>query len=166
MHRFFIPPNSIHNNRVVLRGTMVHQIRDVLRMKPGDSIILLDNSGYAHQTELVTIDRDTVRARVVEKWKLETEPTARVTLYQGLLKGQKFDWVLQKGTEIGISAFVPVLAARCIVGSLDDVSDARTERWERIIIEAAEQAGRAALPHLSRAVAVCPRMRPGRCKMD
>lgn len=149
MHRFFIPPNSIHNNRVVLRGTMVHQIRDVLRMKPGDSIILLDNSGYAHQTELVTIDRDTVRARVVEKWKLETEPAARVTLYQGLLKGQKFDWVLQKGTEIGVSAFVPVLAARCVIGNLEDVSEARIERWERIVVEAAEQAGRAALPHLS-----------------
>lgn len=127
----------------------MHQIRDVLRMKPGDNIILLDNSGYAHQTELVTIDRDTVRARIVEKWKLETEPTARVSLYQGLLKGQKFDWVLQKGTEIGVSAFVPVLAARCVIGSLEDVSAARTERWERIIIEAAEQAGRAALPHLS-----------------
>lgn len=149
MHRFFVPPNSIHNNRIVLRGTMVHQIRDVLRMKPGDRIILLDNSGYAHQTELVTIDRDTVRARIVEKWKLETEPMARVTLYQGLLKGQKFDWVLQKGTEIGISAFVPVLAARCVIGNLEDVSDARIERWERIIVEAAEQAGRAALPHLS-----------------
>jgi len=148
MHRFFIPPKSIQGNRVVLRGTLVHQIRDVLRMKPGDQLILLDNSGLAHQTELVTIDRETVRARVIEKWKLETEPSARITLYQGLLKGQKFDWVLQKGTEIGICAFVPVLAARCIVGSLNDVSATRTERWERIVIEAAEQAGRAALPHL------------------
>jgi 16S rRNA (uracil1498-N3)-methyltransferase len=118
-------------------------------LKPGDSIILLDNSGYAHQTELVTIDRDTVRGRVVEQWKLETEPTTRITLYQGLLKGQKFDWVLQKGTEIGVSAFVPVLAARCIIGSLDAVSGARTQRWERIVVQAAEQAGRAALPHLS-----------------
>jgi 16S rRNA (uracil1498-N3)-methyltransferase len=152
MHRFFIPPKSIHDNRVLLRGTIVHQIRDVLRMRPGENIVLLDNSGWAHQTELVTIDRDTVRGRVVEKWKLETEPSARITLYQGLLKGQKFDWVLQKGTEIGIAAFAPILTARCIVGSLNDVSDGRVERWERIVVEAAEQAGRARLPHLGAAM--------------
>lgn len=149
MHRFFIPPNTIHDNRVILRGDIVHQIRDVLRMHPGDSIILLDNSGYAHQTELTLMDRESVRGTVTDKWQLETEPNTRITLYQGLLKGQKFDWVLQKGTEIGIAAFVPVLAARCVVGNLEDVSGARVERWERIVVEAAEQAGRASLPHLA-----------------
>ena len=145
MHRFFVPPHSIKESRVVLRGTIVHQIRDVLRMRPGDDIVLLDNSGWAQRAELVTIDRDAVRGRVVEKWKLETEPQARITLYQGLLKGQKFEWVLQKGTEIGIIAFVPVMAARCVIGAVTDVSTARVERWERIIVEAAEQAGRAGL---------------------
>ena len=152
MHRFFVPPHSIKESRVALRGTIVHQIRDVLRMRPGDEIVLLDNSGFAHRTELVTIDRDAVRGRVIEKWKLETEPQARITLYQGLLKGQKFEWVLQKGTEIGIVTFVPVLAARCVIGTVNDVSAARIERWERIIVEAAEQAGRAALPHLANAM--------------
>ena len=149
MHRFFIPPNTIHDNRVILRGDIVHQIRDVLRMRIGDSIILLDNSGFAHQTQLTAIERDTARGTVSDRWHLETEPSAHITLYQGLLKGQKFDWVLQKGTEIGITAFVPVLAARCVVGNLEDVSGVRIERWERIVVEAAEQAGRASLPHLA-----------------
>ena len=152
MHRFFVSPQAIRDNRVVMRGTVVHQIRDVLRMNPGEEFVLLDNSGFAYRAEIVTIDRDVLRGRVVEKWKLETEPTTRITLYQGLLKGQKFDWVLQKGTEIGIAVFVPVLAARCIVGSLDDVSEARMERWQRIVVEAAEQAGRAALPHIGTAM--------------
>jgi 16S rRNA (uracil1498-N3)-methyltransferase len=152
MHRFFVPPHSIKESRVALRGTIVHQIRDVLRMRPGDEIVLLDNSGFAHRVELVTIDRDAVRGRVIEKWKLETEPQARITLYQGLLKGQKFEWVLQKGTEIGVVAFVPMLTARCVVSTVNEVSDARVERWERIIVEAAEQAGRAVLPHLASAV--------------
>lgn len=148
MHRFFISPQAIQNDRVILRGTLVHQIRDVLRMKPGDEVVLLDNTGAAYRAELVTLDRDTVRARIGDRWQIETEPRVRVTLYQGLLKGQKFDWVLQKGTEIGVSVFVPLLAERCIVGSLDDVSDARVERWDRIIVEAAEQAGRGVLPNL------------------
>jgi 16S rRNA (uracil1498-N3)-methyltransferase len=149
MHRFFVPPHSITGNRAVLHGTIVHQIRDVLRMRPGDRVVLLDNSGQARDVELETIDKDAVRGRVSKTWKPETEPRARITLYQGLLKGQKFEWVLQKGTEIGISAFVPVLAARCVIGSMDDVSDARVERWERIVVEAAEQSGRAVLPHLA-----------------
>ncbi len=164
MHRFFVPPHSIRAHRVLLRGTIVHQIRDVLRLRPGDEIVLLDNSEHAHRVELVTIDRDTVRGRVVEKWKLETEPVTRLTLYQGLLKGQKFEWVLQKGTEIGVAAFVPLLAARCIVGSLDEMSAARVERWERIIVEAAEQAGRATLPRLESAMLfqqACERARLG-----
>jgi 16S rRNA (uracil1498-N3)-methyltransferase len=152
MHRFFVSPQAIRDNRVVLRGTIVHQIRDVLRMRPGDPVVFLDNSGWAQRAELVTVDRDVVRGRVIEKWRLETEPGARITLCQGLLKGQKFDWVLQKGTELGIAAFVPVLASRCIVGSLNDVSDARVERWQKIIVAAAEQAGRARLPHLANAM--------------
>ncbi len=152
MQRFFISPESIRDKNVTVRGTVVHQIRDVLRMRPGDEIIVLDNTGWAFRTELAAIERDTVRGRVTDKWKLETEPRAHITLYQGLLKGQKFDWVLQKGTELGITGFVPVLSSRCIIGSVDDVSEARLERWQRIIVAAAEQAGRAVLPTLSTAL--------------
>jgi len=152
LHRFFVSPQAIRENRVVMRGTVVHQIRDVLRMKPGDAVILLDNSGWAYRAEIVTIDHEALRGRIVDKWKLESEATTRITLYQGLLKGQKFEWVLQKGTELGVAAFVPLVTARCIIGSLDDVTSARMERWQRIIVEAAEQAGRALLPHISPAM--------------
>lgn len=151
MNRFFVPPHSIKDGRVMMRGTIVHQIRDVLRMRPGEEVVLLDNSGWAQRAELLAIERDVVRGRVLEKWQVETEPQTRLTLYQGLLKGQKFEWVLQKGTEIGVVRFVPVLSARCVIGSMEDVSAARIERWERIVVEAAEQAGRAALPELSAA---------------
>src|SRR5512142_1056164 len=149
MHRFFVSPQAIRDDKVTVRGTVVHQIRDVLRMHPGDEIVLLDNSGWSFRTELVTIDREVVHGRVAEKSKLETEPQTHVTLYQGLLKGQKFDWVLQKGTELGIAAFIPILSARCMMSSAEDVSPARTDRWQRIITEAAEQSGRVRLPKLA-----------------
>ncbi|MCX7840326.1 MAG: 16S rRNA (uracil(1498)-N(3))-methyltransferase, partial [Anaerolineae bacterium] len=152
VHRFFVSPQTIRDNRVVMRGPVVHQIRDVLRLKPGDTFVLLDNSGWAHRAEIVTLDREVLRGRVVDKWKPETEAATRITLYQGLLKGQKFEWVLQKGTELGVAAFVPLLAARCVIGSLEDVTEARMARWQKIIVEAAEQAGRAILPHISAAM--------------
>ncbi len=152
MHRFFVPPQTIKDKHAALRGAVVHQIRDVLRMRAGDEVILLDNSGWAYHLELESVDPDLVRGRVREKWKLETEPRTKITLYQGMLKGQKFDWVLQKGTELGITSFVPVLAARCLVGSVNDVSESRLDRWQRIVLEAAEQAGRAVLPEMESAL--------------
>lgn len=152
LHRFFVAPQAIRDNRVLMRGPVVHQIRDVLRLKPGDAIVLLDNSGWAYRVEIVTLDREALRGRVVDKWRLETEAVTRITLYQGLLKGQKFEWVLQKGTELGVAAFVPLLAARCVIGSLEDVTEVRMARWQKIIVEAAEQAGRAILPSISAAM--------------
>lgn len=74
------------------------------------------------------------------------EPTARIALYQALLKGERFEFVLQKGTEIGISDFIPLKCERCVVG---EPGEAKLERWQRIIREAAEQCGRARLPRLS-----------------
>ncbi len=150
MHHFFIPPQEIRENRVVLRGATAHQIRAVLRMRPGDEIMLFDNTGWAYRAELGAVEREVVHARVLDKLQWKTEPQARVTLYQGLLKGSKFEWVLQKGTELGIAEFVPVLASRSMAGSADDVGDAKLERWQRIIVEAAEQSGRAVLPSLAR----------------
>ncbi len=149
MHRFFVSSQVIHQDHVVLHGPTVHQIRDVLRMHAGDEITLLDNTGWAYRTELVGVERDVVRGRVLERCQPDTEPRTRITLYQGLLKAQKFDWVLQKGTELGIAAFVPVLSSRSIVGDVQDVRDTKLGRWQRIIVEAAEQAGRAVLPTLS-----------------
>ncbi len=152
MHRFFVPSQTFQDDRVMVRGALVHQLRDVLRMRPGDEIALLDNTGWAYRVELATVERDIVRGRVLEKWKLETEPRTHITLYQGVLKGQKFDWVLQKGTDLGISAFVPMLCSRSVMSSVDDINPARVDRWERIIAEAAEQSGRAVLPRLTGAM--------------
>lgn len=148
MHRFFVEPGAVQHNRALLRGEVVHQIRDVLRMHPGNEIVLLDNTGMAYHVELTMVERDAVRGRVLQSASANTEPTTKITLYQALLKGQKFDWVVQKGTEVGITAFVPVLCSRCVMGSAEDVGRTRLERWQKIITEAAEQSSRAVLPKL------------------
>ena len=75
------------------------------------------------------------------------EPRTKITLYQSVLKGSRFEWALQKGTELGISEFVPIIASRCIVQNLAD-AEAKFPRWQRVILEAAEQCGRAKFPAL------------------
>ena len=146
-HRFFVSPGSVDRGRVVLDATFVHQVRDVLRLRPGARVIVLDNSGWEYEVELVDLRKDTALGRVCGRRLSQTEPVASLTLYQGVLKGDRFEWVLQKGTELGVVAFVPVFSKRSVVRSAQRVEKKRS-RWESIIREAAEQSHRGRLPRL------------------
>lgn len=148
MHRFFILPEWIDQDRVVIRGKQVHQLRDVLRLTEGDRILVLDNSGWEYEVELKKVTRGQVEGTVLGKSLSVTEPRTRIILYQALLKGEKFGFILQKGTELGVAGFVPILCERCVAGHPEDVSDRKLDRWQRIIAEAAEQSRRGKLPSL------------------
>ncbi len=148
LHRFFVPPEWLLGEGVEIAGPLTHQIRNVLRLKPGDRVILLDNSGWEYQVELGEVSRERVEGRILQKSLAASEPRTKITLYQSLLKGRAFESVLEKCTEVGVVAFVPVVAARCIVSSLEDIGEKRQERWRRIILEAAEQSRRGCLPIL------------------
>ncbi|MFQ5945420.1 MAG: RsmE family RNA methyltransferase [Anaerolineae bacterium] len=148
MHRFFVPPDWLRSDEAVLHGPAVHQIRNVLRLRAGEEIMVLDNSGWQHRIHLTLVDREEVRGRIVQKTLAPSEPRTKITLYQAVLKGRSFEFVLQKGTELGVVAFVPVVSQRTIIASLDNVTSDRQERWRRIIQEAAEQSGRGRMPEL------------------
>ena len=128
-----------------ITGPLTHQMRNVLRLKPGDGVILLDNSGWEYQVELGEVSRERVAGQILQKSLAASEPRTKITLYQSLLRARAFESVLQKCTEVGVVAFVPVVAARCIISSLEDVGEKKLERWRRIILEAAEQSRRGRL---------------------
>jgi len=150
-HRFFIPSAWLTPPTVTLHGETARQIQTVLRMKPGDEIIVLDNSGLEWQVRLTEMSKDQVQGQLVNQQPAQGEPSLHLTLYQGTLKAQKFEWVLQKGTELGVSRFVPTLCQRSVVNSVDDLTT-KQARWERIIQEAAEQSRRGRLPRLEQAM--------------
>jgi len=147
MHRFFVEPSCIQTDRIVLTGAIVHQIRDVLRLQPADVIVALDDSGWEYSVRLENVAREQVSGIIEQKALSRSEPRAKITLYQSMLKGHRFDWVLQKGTELGVVEFVPMVSDRCVISSLD-VGQSKLGRWQRIIKEAAEQSRRARLPRL------------------
>jgi 16S rRNA (uracil1498-N3)-methyltransferase len=147
MHRFFVPPEWIANQRAVLGGEAAHQVCRVLRMRPGERLVLLDDSGWEFETELRAVEPDRVEGQVLNKRLAQGEPRTQISLYQGVLKGDRFEFALQKATELGVVEFVPLITARTVVGRLADVQKKR-QRWERIIREAAEQSGRGRLPRL------------------
>ncbi len=131
---------------MVLGREIAGQLHRVLRLKPDDRIIVLDNSGREYTVELTQVEAASARGRVMERRLAQPEPRTRLTLYQALLKGQNFELVLQKGTELGVAAFVPMITARCV--SQETGGEAKRARWGKIIREAAEQSGRGRLPAL------------------
>lgn len=151
IHRFFIPPEWISGEQVTLIEDVARQIRHVLRLKAGDRVIVLDNSGREWEVELSRVGQQVAVGRVMRERVSAGEPRTRISLYQAVLKGQRLEWVWQKGTELGIVEFVPVICERSVVADADEVN-AKQERWRRIIREAAEQSWRGRLPELQPAM--------------
>ena len=147
MHRFFVAPEAFAGDAVCVKGEQAHQMRRVLRLRPGDRVILLDGEGHGCDAVLESYGKEEARFGIARRWDAAGEPAVHITLYQAVLKGERFTWVLQKGTEVGVSRFVPLVCERNVVGDLAAI-EGRRVRWERIIREAAEQSGRARLPEL------------------
>jgi 16S rRNA (uracil1498-N3)-methyltransferase len=104
MPRFFVSPKSISGSRVSLEGGAASQITRVLRGRPGDNVIVLDGSGLEYRVVLRSVSTEQVIGDVVESGLCEGEPGIEITLYQAIIKGDKFEYVLQKGTELGVSS--------------------------------------------------------------
>ncbi len=148
MHRFFISRDQLHGLVVRFDDVQAHQMRRVLRLRPGDRVVALDGVGLQYEVVLEEVTNSRVTGLVAAQAPATGEPRARLTLFQSLLQRDKFEWVLQKGTEIGVAEFVPVITRRSLVRDADDVGEHKLERWRRIIKEAAEQSGRGMLPRL------------------
>jgi 16S rRNA (uracil1498-N3)-methyltransferase len=152
VQRFFVDPGAIVDGTVTLAGPQARQMVTVLRMRVGDHCFALDNTGYQYEVEIVELTPALVRGAVRSRSLVTSEPRTKITVYQAMLKSDRFEYALQKGTEIGVVSFVPTITDRCVVGNIGDSRSAKIERWTRIITEAAEQAGRGKLPTLQSAL--------------
>lgn len=146
-NRFFIAASDIEGDRVRLGPEQSHQIQHVLRLQAGDAIVVLDDTGTEYSVTLTAVEKREVVGQVTSKQRARGEPAAQVTLFQSMLMREKFEWVLQKGTEIGLARIVPVLTARSLV-RVKDVEDKKLDRWRRIVTEAAEQSHRGRIPRI------------------
>ena len=122
-------------------------------MNAGDSVIALDNTGYEYAVSLSSVDSNRTLGRVTNRSLGSGEPHVHLTLYQAAMKSDRFEWVLQKGTELGVGRFVPVVTLRTMRRDATP-SVNRRARWQRIIREAAEQSERSILPELGEPVSL------------
>ena len=151
MQRFFIPASHIGDGRATLTADAARQLNRVLRARVGDCVIVLDGSGDEYVVRLDTLSPQRASGAIRERRSGVGEPATHITLYHGLLKADKIEYALQKGTELGVSRFAPLAFERSVSRNMPSAN--RMQRWRRIIREAAEQSGRSRLPTLADATA-------------
>jgi 16S rRNA (uracil1498-N3)-methyltransferase len=152
MHRFFLTDTPIQTSHSVDLTPLARQLHTVLRLRPGSRIVLLNGQGDEFLVEMHAIDGRRAQGWVVEQQPGAGEPGIRLALYPCALKGDKFEWVLQKGAELGVSSFTPVISQHSVVSPAAALLK-KYERWRTILREAAEQCGRSRLPELARPLA-------------
>jgi 16S rRNA (uracil1498-N3)-methyltransferase len=148
MARFYVPQPRIENGMIRIDGNEVKHIRRVLRLKKGDGIVVFDGLGKEYEGTILDEGPSSVVIRIQNIFPSEKESQLEVTLAQGMLKGEKMDYLIQKATELGVKEIIPFFSSRSV--PLLDKSGRlrRHHRWERIAIEASKQCGRGVVPKI------------------
>lgn len=148
MFSFFVPPEQINQDLITITGPDVHHLVRVLRLQTGDLIRVVDGTGQEYLAELEQAAIPVVTARIRENIDCQREPDLNIILLQGVVKGEKFDFIVQKCTEIGVRKIIPVICERTVVHLTEDKSEKRCRRWQRIAAESAKQCRRSLIPEV------------------
>jgi 16S rRNA (uracil1498-N3)-methyltransferase len=154
-YRFFLQPNEINwqeKKAVISSPDHTHKISQVLRLRPNDQIVLLDGKGIIYNAEIASFYSRGIQCRLLGRRTVNSEPDLKITIAQALLKGPKFDYALQKNTEIGVSEFIPITTERTVIKLEEDELlhevDKRIERYKKIVRDASEQSERGIVPEV------------------
>ena len=148
MYHFFVPIEQIGERTVCITGSDVKHISDVLRMRQGEEIMVLDGKGTQYHCRLSAFG-DTVEAEILDQSPVESELPVRITLFQGFPKQDKLEQIIQKSVELGVYRIVPVMTERTIVKLDAKKAAKRVVRYQEIALSAAKQAGRGIVPEVS-----------------
>ncbi|MGM9928621.1 MAG: 16S rRNA (uracil(1498)-N(3))-methyltransferase [Bacillus sp. (in: firmicutes)] len=148
MQRYFVPMEQLKENTVIIIGDDSRHIAKVLRMTPNEQIICVFPDGKTALVEITNITNEHVEGTVIEWLNEEKEMPVSITIASGLPKGDKLEYIVQKGTELGAFSFIPFIADRSIVKWDAKKASKKIERLQKIAKEAAEQSHRTLVPHI------------------
>ncbi|WP_325918634.1 16S rRNA (uracil(1498)-N(3))-methyltransferase [Pseudomonas frederiksbergensis] len=145
LSRFFIDtPLSLGDHE--LPEAQAHYIGRVLRMAEGDAVQVFDGSGQEFRGTLAEVGKKRVRVQLDEQFAGQAESPLCIHLGQGLSRGERMDWAIQKATELGVNEITPIFTERCEVRLKDERADKRLLHWRQVAISACEQCGRSTVP--------------------
>lgn len=144
--RIHVPAALQVDAEVMLKPSAANHLVRVLRLNIGAALLVFDGQGHQHHAQISSINGSKVSVRVGAALPSNTESPVHITLVQGISRGERMDWTLQKATELGVSAIVPVLTARSVVRLDEQQAQKKLEHWQNIVIGACEQSGRSVVP--------------------
>lgn len=146
MPRFFVPGTIV--DAVSLIGEDAAHVARSLRMTAGETLTLCDGAGTDYHCTITSVSPNEIQLRVDFSEPSRSEPNVAVTLFQGLPKGEKMEWIVQKSVELGVARIVPYLATRSISRPDGSAAQKKSQRWQKIADEAAKQSQRGCLPRV------------------
>lgn len=146
MQKLFV--ENINDEKIILDGESARHIAKSLRMRVGDVICVTDGGGDDYGCQIEEITKDEVVLKVCYKQACESEPSCRVTIYQGVPKSSKMEDIIQKCVELGVCEIVPTLTKRCVSRPDDKAAGKKNQRYQKIALEAAQQSGRGIVPQI------------------
>lgn len=150
MRRFFVPPEGFSEGKVILRGQDVLHMRNVLRLREGDNIHVLDGKGHRYCVRLTRLKRHEVLGDILSTEPIQNESPITIRMGQVLIKGNKFDGIIRKAVELGVNSIAPLKTDRCVLKILRTDESKKIERWQKIAGEASKQCGRTAIPTMDK----------------
>lgn len=150
MHHFFVAPDQIEEDCIRITGPDVNHMRNVLRMKNGEELLISDGTGKDYRCRVLALEKEQVLAEIESVCGESGELPSRIWLFQGLPKSDKMELIIQKAVELGASGIVPVVTKHTVVKLDARKEDARVKRWQAIAESAAKQSRRSVMPEVSR----------------
>ncbi|WP_294157127.1 RsmE family RNA methyltransferase [uncultured Clostridium sp.] len=150
MHKFFTEPHNISENQGIIVGDDVKHIYKVLRLNEGEEVVLNNCQGVEYLGKINSINKSEVIVDIIEKLDINNESDIKIHLFQGLPKGQKMDLIVQKGTELGINEFIPIITDRVDVKLKGEFK--KLDRLNRIALEASKQSKRSIIPKVKEVI--------------
>lgn len=146
--RVFVEPPVTPGKPLVVEGSAANHITRVLRLRSGDALTVFDGTGGEFDAKIEEFRKDSVLVAVEEHRTLDRESPLPLTLAQGISRGERMDWIIQKATELGASRIVPVFTKRSVVRLDERQAERKLQHWRAIAIAACEQCGRNRIPEL------------------
>ncbi len=149
MHRFFVKPEQISKNVVLFNLEEIRQIKNVLRLCPGDRVLVLDNQGNIYTVEISNSNNKMLKGNIAKKQFKKPDSRFSITLGQALTKGSKIDFIIQKATELGVENLTFIETERSVIKYKNVQAKDKLKRWRKIAKEASEQSHRLTIPTVS-----------------
>ena len=138
MHHFFADPSQVAEDTVTITGPDVNHMKNVLRMKPGEALLVSDGTGNDYQCEIERLEADRAVVRICQAFCSQMELPSRIWLFQGLPKADKLEFIIQKAVELGAEAVVPVATKNAVVRLDEKKAQSKRKRWQSIAESAAK----------------------------